>query len=206
MKLSLMVLSEGKAQGQAIPINFPQFVIGRDPQCHLRPVSAVISKRHCALLVKNGKVFVRDFDSTNGTFVNEDQVKGEQELHNDDLLKIGPLTFRVALEGAAPPSKPTPPPQRSEEASDDEQVAAMLLALQDDAIANPGTGQVDSDGVPQGTTVMDMMSPLTSTSEETSAADKTDDKKKQEPPKKDSGNTSSAAAAILQKYTRRNRA
>ena len=95
MKLSLVVMTAGKAQGQVIPVNLAQFVIGRDPQCNLRPASALISKRHCAVLLKDGEVYVRDFDSTNGTFVNEEAVKGEMPLKNDDVLKVGPLAFKV---------------------------------------------------------------------------------------------------------------
>src|SRR5947199_9301821 len=109
MKLSLMVLSAGKAAGQTIPITLPQFIIGRDPQCQLRPASAVISKRHCALLVRGDKAFVRDFDSTNGTFVNDEPVKGERQLSHADRLKVGPLLFDVQLEATTPVSKPTPP-------------------------------------------------------------------------------------------------
>ena len=60
--------------------------------------SAVISKRHCAVLVKEAQVFVRDFGSTNGTFVNDVPVKGEASLKNEDILKIGPLEFKVSLE------------------------------------------------------------------------------------------------------------
>ena len=98
MKLSLVVTTAGKAKGQVIPIRLAQFVIGRDPQCNLRPASALISKRHCAVLVKSGQVFVRDFDSTNGTFINENPVKGEAPLQNDDELKVGPLCFKVIIE------------------------------------------------------------------------------------------------------------
>jgi predicted component of type VI protein secretion system len=47
-------------------------------------------------------VFIRDFDSTNGTFVNEEPVKGERELKNDDQLKIGPIMFTVRIEQTAP--------------------------------------------------------------------------------------------------------
>src|SRR5438034_2576497 len=106
MKLSLVV-NDGVHKGKVIPIPLKQFVIGRDPQCHLRPASPIISKRHCALLVKGGKVFVRDFGSTNGTFVNDEPVKGERQLSHDDLLKIGPLSFRVNIEAATPVDKPT---------------------------------------------------------------------------------------------------
>src|SRR5437870_7798007 len=98
MKLSLVVLTPGKMEGKAISITLSQFLIGRDPQCQLRPASALISKRHCAVLVRSGKVYVRDFDSTNGTFVNEDAVKGEKELCDADQLKVGPLDFRVHIE------------------------------------------------------------------------------------------------------------
>src|SRR5262245_22857013 len=110
MKLQLTVLTPGKGEGKVIPITLTQFLIGRDPQCHLRPASPVISKRHCALLVREGKVFVRDFDSTNGTFVNDEPVKGEVELHPQDRLKVGPLLFAVGIEAGAPVDKQTPVP------------------------------------------------------------------------------------------------
>jgi hypothetical protein len=45
MKLSLIVLTPGKMEGKTIPIRLPQFLIGRDPQCHLRSASSLISKR-----------------------------------------------------------------------------------------------------------------------------------------------------------------
>src|SRR5471030_2836178 len=101
MKISLMVLSAGKAAGKALPINAAQFIIGRDPQCNLRPASAMISKRHCAVLVKGGQVLLRDFDSTNGTFVNDEQIKGEVPLKDGDVLRLGPLSFKVVIEVSA---------------------------------------------------------------------------------------------------------
>jgi pSer/pThr/pTyr-binding forkhead associated (FHA) protein len=110
MKLSLVVLTPGANQGKVLEIKLSQFVVGRDPQCHLRPASPMISKRHCALLQRDSKAFVRDFDSTNGTFVNNTQVKGEVELNDGDQLKIGPLLFKVAIEATAPVNQPTPPP------------------------------------------------------------------------------------------------
>jgi pSer/pThr/pTyr-binding forkhead associated (FHA) protein len=110
MKLSLVVLTPGPNQGKLLEIKLSQFVVGRDPQCQLRPASPMISKRHCAVLQREGKAFVRDFDSTNGTFVNNEPVKGEVELHSGDQLKMGPLLFEVRIEGSAPVNRPTPPP------------------------------------------------------------------------------------------------
>jgi pSer/pThr/pTyr-binding forkhead associated (FHA) protein len=110
MKLSLLVQTPGKMQGKLLPITVAQFIIGRDPQCHLRPASPLISKRHCAILQREGKVYIRDFESTNGTLVNEEPIDGERELRHDDHLKIGPLLFTVRLEADAPVAGKTPPP------------------------------------------------------------------------------------------------
>src|SRR6516164_7424688 len=111
MKLSLVVQTPGnKMDGKVLEIKLAQFLVGRDPQCHLRPASALISKRHCALLQRDGKAYVRDFDSTNGTFVNEQQVKGEVELKNKDHLKVGPIAFTVLVQADTPVNRPTPPP------------------------------------------------------------------------------------------------
>ena len=60
MKVNLIVTAAGPNQGRAIPIAGEKFIIGRDPECNLRPASQAISKQHCALLVRGGKVFVLD--------------------------------------------------------------------------------------------------------------------------------------------------
>jgi predicted component of type VI protein secretion system len=199
MKLALVVMTPGKMEGKAIPITLSQFVIGRDPQCHLRPASPVISKRHCALLVRDDKVFVRDFESTNGTFVNDQPVKGEVELQNADVLKVGPIAFAVNVEATpAPVNKPTPaPPTKKPASSEDDDIAAMLLSLQDNS-DQTATGL--SSEVPEGSTVMDLAAP---TAGETAAGDPAKGKTKPAVP---TGDTRNAAKAILEKYMRRPRA
>jgi pSer/pThr/pTyr-binding forkhead associated (FHA) protein len=205
MKLRLVVTTQGSTEGKVIPITLSQFLIGRDPQCHLRPASPMISKRHCALIVRAGKVFLRDFDSTNGTFINDQPVKGEVEVHNADRLKVGPLSFAVEMEASVPVNKPTPvpPPAAPPAANDDDSIAAMLLSLQDDA--GSGTpAPLAEDGVPQGSTVLDIPSPFPQEGPPPPGQEKPDAKKK-DPAKPASGNTSQAAKAILEKYTRRQR-
>jgi predicted component of type VI protein secretion system len=200
MKLALVVMTPGKMEGKAIPITLSQFVIGRDPQCHLRPASPVISKRHCALLIKGEKAFVRDFESTNGTFVNDQPVKGEMELQNADVLKVGPISFAVNLEATpAPVNKPTPlPATKTPAATEDDEVAAMLLSLQDDGDAAASGGLTNE--VPEGSTVMDLPSPIASMEEAAAAKNKGQTK-----PAVPTGDTRSAAKSILEKYMRRPR-
>jgi pSer/pThr/pTyr-binding forkhead associated (FHA) protein len=97
MKFSLLVV-QGNPPGREITIRLPQFLIGRDPDCHLRPASPLVSKRHCAFVIQGDQVLIRDFGSTNGTLVNEQPVKGDRELKDGDELKIGPLHFRAKIE------------------------------------------------------------------------------------------------------------
>jgi predicted component of type VI protein secretion system len=110
MKLTLVVLAAGKQEGKTFEIKVPQFLIGRDPQCQLRPASPMISKRHCALITKDGKVYLKDFGSTNGSFVNDQPVKNAVQLKHGDKLKIGPLFFQVHLEVDEPAEKANPAP------------------------------------------------------------------------------------------------
>jgi pSer/pThr/pTyr-binding forkhead associated (FHA) protein len=203
MKLRLVVLNPGRMEGRSIPITLTQFLIGRDPECQLRPTSPLISKRHCALLIKGDKVFVRDFESTNGTLVNDHPVKSECELRDQDRLKVGPLEFRLVMEEAAVASRPTPIPGSgaAEPAPVDEAAAAMLLSLPDDTDTAPSAASVDSEGVPTGTTIMEVPTAQTATPlpDTGKAVDK------EAAAKQAAGNTSSAAKAILEKYLRRPR-
>jgi pSer/pThr/pTyr-binding forkhead associated (FHA) protein len=204
MKVSLVVLSTGKAAGQAIPIPTAQFIIGRDPQCNLRPGSAMISKRHCAILVKNEQVFLRDFGSTNGTFLNDVQVQGEVPVKDGDVLKAGPLLFKVAIVGTPAPSTPTPPPappQPKKSNIMDDDAAAMLLDVDEDgAVSVPVVaGETEEASVPGGSTVTEM--PAVNMEElAKQASAKPAESKPAEPKKKPpAGAAQDAAKALLEK-------
>ncbi|HJZ91314.1 MAG TPA: FHA domain-containing protein [Gemmataceae bacterium] len=107
MKLSLVV-AQGVHTGKVIPVTAADFVIGRDPQCQLRPASPAVSKQHCALNVRDGKVYVRDCGSTNGTFINGEQVAAEREVKAGDRLRVGPLEFDLMIDTSAPAARPAP--------------------------------------------------------------------------------------------------
>ena len=107
MKLSLVV-AQGVHTGKVIPVTAAEFIIGRDPQCQLRPASPAVSKQHCALTIRDDRVFVRDCGSTNGTFVNNEQVAAEREVKAGDRLRVGPLEFDLKIEAGAPQPKSAP--------------------------------------------------------------------------------------------------
>jgi len=234
MKLSLEVLTEGRQKGKLLPITLAQFLIGRDAQCHLRPASPLISKRHCALLQREGKVYVRDFDSTNGTFVNDQPVKGEVELKHKDQLKIGPIGFAVVLQTDGAMNRPTPPPPTKtltgkqpakvgdntkipvkNDAPAGENGAAKQPAgnaTDDDEVAAMLLSlQDDGDGttsgfIPDGSTVFDLPMPgAPGGGAQPEEKKLTEAEKEKEKSKLHQGNTSSAAKSILEKMMRRPR-
>ena len=117
MNVSLVVAS-GAHEGRVIPVTGPQFLIGRDPQCQLRPASQAISKLHCGVLVRNGQVYVKDYGSTNGTVVNDELVQDTEVVVADGAsVRVGPLDFRVKIVQSAEVADGTPLPGGSKEAA-----------------------------------------------------------------------------------------
>ena len=229
MKFSLLVLTTGKQEGKLLEIKLPQFLIGRDPQCNLRPASPLISKRHCALIVRDGKAYIRDFGSMNGTYLNDQRVEGERELKNNDQLKVGPIHFAVRLEAPAllpttpqqttpnktplPPTRPitkaAPTPNDTPIPGTAKAKAKFVPSNDDDVdITAMLLSMDDGDegsysqggGVPDGSTVMDLVIPP-------EILAKMDEAKPGAKPaaKSGTGDTRSAAAKILDQMTKRPR-
>jgi predicted component of type VI protein secretion system len=57
-------------------------------------------------MVKQGKLFLLDLGSAEGTFVNDNKISAEVELKPKDKVKVGPLLFEVKIEAPAPEAKP----------------------------------------------------------------------------------------------------
>lgn len=151
MKVNLIVTAAGPNNGRAIAIVGGKFLIGRDPECNLRPASQAISKLHCAILVRDGKVFAQDYGSTNGTQLNGETFTGERELTDGCALKLGPLEFRVQILQTEKRSDSTPLPDalkpRQSEAALKLQSAVGQPAAKKPA-STPGTAKASAPAAP----------------------------------------------------------
>jgi predicted component of type VI protein secretion system len=92
-----LMVTQGPWTGTLIPMKAAQFLIGRGPNCHLRPTSTRVDDRHCSILAADGRYFVCDLNSNTGTFVNDRQVFGKVEVLDRDQLRVGPLQFQVGI-------------------------------------------------------------------------------------------------------------
>jgi len=143
MKVGLVVV-KGRPEGMEIPLPMPQFLIGRDPRCNLRPSNESVSKLHCAIIHKKNGVYVRDMKSTNGTFINNDRINGEIKVKDGDLIRVGPLVLAVKIQEIAGSTAST------DSGSEEDQAVSWLLDY--------GAGAADASEVGSKTTIMELSS------------------------------------------------
>ena len=68
--------------------------VGRDPECDFPIIHPTISANHCEIVVSADGVLLRDCDSTNGTFINGDQIK-ESWLMRGQEVRLGDVELFV---------------------------------------------------------------------------------------------------------------
>ena len=97
-------LANGKHAGTTYIVWKSPYIIGRHAQANLQIDNPRVSVYHCTILIRGTEVWVRDMDSTNGTFVNEELIEGERRLGLGDQIQVGPAIFDVLQEatGAVP--------------------------------------------------------------------------------------------------------
>ncbi|MCS6874793.1 MAG: serine/threonine-protein kinase [Pyrinomonadaceae bacterium] len=97
MKVVLRVI-EGPHRGKAFTFDQPDtFLIGRSETAHLcLPDDPYFSRHHCLLEISPPQVFLRDLDSTNGTYVNGERVKTAY-LKNGDRIQGGKTVLEVEV-------------------------------------------------------------------------------------------------------------
>ena len=91
---------------EKVDLTKERITIGRDPSNEVVIDHPVVSKTHAEIIKRDGKVFIVDLGSTNGTFVNGIKVKRHQ-LQELDRIVIGPseLHFSGASLSHAPDTR-----------------------------------------------------------------------------------------------------
>lgn len=91
---ALVVRSGGGRAGETFVPQDARTTIGRSPDCPVFLDDVTVSRRHAVLVERDGRWFVEDLGSLNGTFVNRRRVESS-ELSDGDELQIGKyrLTF-----------------------------------------------------------------------------------------------------------------
>lgn len=104
-------------------------VIGRKTDADLRIPLDEISRSHCELSVTDDEVILRDLDSRNGTFLNNEEIS-EAPIKAGDRIRLGPVVFVVQIDGepkdiSVPSTAPAAVPKADDDAPSD---AATAIA------------------------------------------------------------------------------
>ena len=94
-----LVIVAGPNRGSSFALIDGENSIGRQIDNHIVLTSVKVSKRHCSLLVRPDEVFLRDDQSTNGTFVNGSMVK-KIKMNPGDKLSVGDFVMELTQTGA----------------------------------------------------------------------------------------------------------
>jgi pSer/pThr/pTyr-binding forkhead associated (FHA) protein len=193
MKLTLVV-TRRTAPCTEIPVGRFPFLIGRNPKCHLRPATPLVSARHCSIDYRDDRVLIRDLNSTNGTSLNGEMIQAETELHDGDKLRVGPIKLLVQLEAAA---ALTPQPASvAKSDNEDDTIASLLLSMSENTKTDMAPAE-DAKPLSEDTAVMAALSADTTVIRPAAPTPA--------PPPSPEKSSSAAADRILKSYLRRPR-
>lgn len=93
---SLKVVEPASAKGTTFAIG-DEITVGRAAGCGIAlTADSTVSQLHARLFRKEGRLYVEDLGSTNGTFVNGRKVSRPTELRGRDRLQVGATVMELA--------------------------------------------------------------------------------------------------------------
>ncbi len=99
----LVILTPGLS-GRAHELNVDRTTVGRVEDNTFQIAETSVSSHHCEVLLRGSDVVVKDLNSTNGTFINDQPVTGESVLKPGQTLRLGTVELKLETGGAAPAS------------------------------------------------------------------------------------------------------
>lgn len=84
--------AEGHPTGVAYRLDGP-VTFGRGANVEIRLEDPFASSRHARIAPQGEVLVIEDLGSTNGTYLNEEQLRGPQPLHPGDRIRIGSSEF-----------------------------------------------------------------------------------------------------------------
>jgi predicted component of type VI protein secretion system len=91
-----LVVVSGEVKTTEITLKLPA-IIGRGRDAAVVLPHPLVSRHHCELFEDDGLLTVKDLESLNGTFVNNERIT-EATLAPGELLTIGTVTFRAVYQ------------------------------------------------------------------------------------------------------------
>src|SRR4029434_8692679 len=93
----ILATAEGQQAIELRPVNS----LGRHPNNSIQLLDKIVSKEHCIIELRGDPFVLRDLGSLNGTFINNERVRGEAPLKHGDEISLGSTRGRFD-DGSSP--------------------------------------------------------------------------------------------------------
>ena len=105
MDLVLVIFKED-GQRREFSLLKEQTSIGRSDESDLQIPLPTVSRNHCEVVVQDNTPVLKDIESSNGTYHNNQRITASQTLVAGDHIRVGPVTFTVIIDGEPRQIKP----------------------------------------------------------------------------------------------------
>jgi predicted signal transduction protein with EAL and GGDEF domain len=96
---SCLVQIHGPGLGRRFALMGGELTIGRDGKNGIVVDLDTVSRRHAKIVIREGRSYVADLKSTNGTYLNNKEVLEELPLRSGDYVKVGGSIFKFLSGG-----------------------------------------------------------------------------------------------------------
>jgi serine phosphatase RsbU (regulator of sigma subunit) len=91
--MAVLQTLQGPTPGQVFPLEGNSITLGRHPDCDIVLEAAAVSRQHARILLVDGKFYVEDLNSRNGTLLNGRPLLRREVLREHDQLGVCDLVF-----------------------------------------------------------------------------------------------------------------
>jgi pSer/pThr/pTyr-binding forkhead associated (FHA) protein len=97
--MAKLVIQNQGMTGRVCELHTDRTTVGRVEDNTFQIADASVSSHHCEIHLRGNEIYIRDLNSTNGTFINDARVT-ESILKPDQILKLGQVELKLETDGA----------------------------------------------------------------------------------------------------------
>src|SRR5450432_3473805 len=97
--MAKLVIQNQGMTGRACELHTDRTTIGRVEDNTFQIADPSVSSHHCEVHLRGNDIVIRDLNSTNGSFINNDKI-AEQILKPGQVLRLGQVELKLEADGA----------------------------------------------------------------------------------------------------------
>lgn len=105
--MAKLVIQSAEQKGRSYELKVDKTTVGRVDDNTFQIADASVSSHHCEILLRGTDVVIKDLNSTNGTFINEDKIS-ESILKPGQKLRLGQIELSLETSDGPVPAAPAP--------------------------------------------------------------------------------------------------